>query len=142
MTKSKNKAPVHERIVAPFGSKSNLKQGHLRATPTYDSSMPNQASLRPMSERGQGRRNQLSALTEGFSRRLSESHTGSAAKPQICSCAPRRVHAKTNQRNRGIQPDAPETIQAVLSSSPQITGVPWFTDEDYRKEENGQPTPS
>ena len=46
------------------------------------------------------------------------------------------------KRNRGIQPDAPETIHAVLSSSPQITGVRWFTDEDYRKEENGQPTPS
>jgi len=46
-----------------------------------------------------------------------------------------------SSRKRGIQPDAVEAIHAALSSSPQISGVRWFTDEDYRREENGQTTP-
>jgi hypothetical protein len=44
-------------------------------------------------------------------------------------------------RKRGIKPHALELIHSILSSSPQITDVRWFTDEDYRAEKNGQKTP-
>ena len=45
-------------------------------------------------------------------------------------------------RKRGIKAEALELIHTILSSSPQITDVWWFTDEDYKKEENGQTTPT
>jgi len=45
-------------------------------------------------------------------------------------------------RKRGIQPDAVEAIHAILSTSPQISGVRWFSDKDYETEENGQATPT
>jgi hypothetical protein len=45
-------------------------------------------------------------------------------------------------RKRKIQPDAVEAIHAILSSSPQISGVRWFTDDDYDAERNGQTTPT
>src|ERR1017187_1982926 len=45
-------------------------------------------------------------------------------------------------RKRGIKPNALKIIHDILSKSPQISNVRWFTDEDYRKEENGQRTPT
>ena len=43
-------------------------------------------------------------------------------------------------RKRGIQPDAPKAIHSILSSSPKISNVRWFTDEDFEREENGNTT--
>jgi hypothetical protein len=45
-------------------------------------------------------------------------------------------------RKRKIEPEAVQAIHAVVSESPQISGVRWFTDEDYAREENGQTTPT
>ena len=45
-------------------------------------------------------------------------------------------------RKRDIEAEAVEAIHAALASSPQISSVRWFTDEDSKREENGQPTPT
>jgi hypothetical protein len=45
-------------------------------------------------------------------------------------------------RKRGIQPDALEALHSVLTATPEISGLRWFTDADYLNEENGQPTPT
>lgn len=45
-------------------------------------------------------------------------------------------------RKRGIQADALETLHSVLSTAPEISNLRWFTDDDYRSEENGQNTPA
>jgi hypothetical protein len=44
-------------------------------------------------------------------------------------------------RKRGIPQEAAQAIHAALSSSPQITGIRWHTDEDMRTEANGSDTP-
>jgi hypothetical protein len=44
-------------------------------------------------------------------------------------------------RKRGIKADAVEVIHAILSVSPKISDVRWFSNEDFNKEENGQMTP-
>jgi hypothetical protein len=45
-------------------------------------------------------------------------------------------------RKRGVQADALEALHNVLSTAPQIFNLRWFTDQDYRTEENGQTTPT
>jgi hypothetical protein len=44
-------------------------------------------------------------------------------------------------RNRGIVPEAPQVIHAVLSSSPQITDIRWFSDAEFETEENAASAP-
>jgi len=45
-------------------------------------------------------------------------------------------------RSRGVQVEAPEALHAVLSPASEISNLRWFSDEDYKKEENGQKTPT
>jgi hypothetical protein len=45
-------------------------------------------------------------------------------------------------RKRGIQADALEALHNLLSTAPEISNLRWFTDEDYRAEQNGQATPT
>jgi hypothetical protein len=45
-------------------------------------------------------------------------------------------------RKRGIQADALEALHSLLSTAPEISNLRWFTDDDYRSEENGQKTPA
>jgi hypothetical protein len=45
-------------------------------------------------------------------------------------------------RKRGIKPEAVEVIHSILSTSPEISNVRWFSSDDFEKEENGQPTPT
>jgi len=45
-------------------------------------------------------------------------------------------------RSRGVQVEAPEALHAVLSPASEISNLRWFSDADYKKEENGQKTPT
>jgi hypothetical protein len=45
-------------------------------------------------------------------------------------------------RKRGIEGDALEALYRLLSTAPEISNLRWFTDDDYRSEENGQKTPA
>jgi hypothetical protein len=45
-------------------------------------------------------------------------------------------------RKRGIEGDALEALYRLLSAAPEISNLRWFTDDDYRSEENGQKTPA
>jgi hypothetical protein len=45
-------------------------------------------------------------------------------------------------RKRGIQPEALEALHGVLSTSPEISNLLWFTDEGFHREENGRKTPT
>jgi hypothetical protein len=45
-------------------------------------------------------------------------------------------------RHRGIQPDALVALHAVLSTALEISNLRWYTDDDYKKEQNGQTTPT
>jgi hypothetical protein len=45
-------------------------------------------------------------------------------------------------RKHGIQLDAADAIHTALTSSPLVTNVLWYTDEDCRTEQNGQESPT
>ena len=43
---------------------------------------------------------------------------------------------------RGIEPAGLEAIHALLSSSQQISDIRWFTDEDFKSEQNAKREPT
>ena len=45
-------------------------------------------------------------------------------------------------RKREIPVEAAQAIHGVLSTSPQIMDLLWFTDQDYAREENGRSAPT
>lgn len=43
-------------------------------------------------------------------------------------------------RKRGIQPDAPEALHAVLSTASEVSNLRWFTDEENEDDSKTTPT--
>jgi hypothetical protein len=44
-------------------------------------------------------------------------------------------------RNRGISTEAVQAVHSILISSPEIRELRWFSDADYKVEQNGQTEP-